>query len=211
MGDALLANCMSEVEPLAEDARSARGTAQWVALDFDREFGGVRIVGRVTSHPEEGQIGWHPGNLGASRRIGAWVRHLAFQLVAAAGMPRRSVLHALDDKLVLAPCDDAELQLERLAGTAQRAMCEALPFFPRSALAYAEQAAKGAPEKALDAARAVWLGNAWQGASAECEDPYFKLAFRGAADPLGEEFQRLALEIFSPLLACSRDDDEGAA
>ena len=50
-------------------------------------------------------------------------------------------------------------------------------------------------EKALE----QWDGSGWGVSYAEKDDPYIALAFRNAADPLGAEWQKLALRIFRPL------------
>ena len=49
-------------------------------------------------------------------------------------------------------------------------------------------------------ARKEWRASAYK-SYAESTDPAYALAFRGQADPLGEEFQRLASAVFDPLMA----------
>jgi exodeoxyribonuclease V gamma subunit len=85
-----------------------------------------------------------------------------------------------------------------------RGLHEPLPLFPRSSLEYVQQmlAPKG-NRSPLEAAQAKWRRSPepWEpdrGEKPEADDPYFRLAFRNVVDPLNENWQQLALEIFVP-------------
>mgnify|MGYP003321741155 FL=1 len=74
-----------------------------------------------------------------------------------------------------------------------------LPFFPRSAWAYAS--AGGDPMKA---ALKTWEGSRFS--RGESEDTYNQLAFRDSdSDLLEGEFELLAQKVFSPLIANTRE------
>jgi len=52
-------------------------------------------------------------------------------------------------------------------------------------------------ENALNGARRTWTGSEYN--RGECEDPYYQLCFRNT-DPLDSEFQRIAVDVFTPLI-----------
>ena len=77
-------------------------------------------------------------------------------------------------------------------------MIKPLHFFPLSSWTYVESLERGkGEEKALSDARIKWIGNDFS--RGEREDPNYNLCF-GEIDPLDGEFQRLAIEVFRPIL-----------
>lgn len=78
-------------------------------------------------------------------------------------------------------------------------MTSPLPFFPETSWIYAQEILlKGSlPEHALTKARESWQGGDFR--RGECEEEYMQRCF-GDTDPIGPEFQRLAEEVFGPLL-----------
>ncbi|HYR02016.1 MAG TPA: hypothetical protein VES58_01630, partial [Syntrophobacteria bacterium] len=79
-----------------------------------------------------------------------------------------------------------------------------LPFFPRSSWAYARLVLeRGSPEgEALGKVSETWAGDDYR--RGEREDPYYHLCFRDT-DPLDDEFRRLAIDLFEPLLAHQKE------
>ena len=72
-----------------------------------------------------------------------------------------------------------------------------LSFYPATSLAYAEKIAAGKDEYvAMNAARNKWEDGYFPG---ECSDPWFEQAMRGC-DPLDAQFQRIAWQVFIPML-----------
>ena len=103
--------------------------------------------------------------------------------------------------------DDPRKLLAGLLDFYWRGLREPLPFFPRSSFAFADRTVhptRGGSSP-LDKARKTW-GDSPQprdddfGQRAEREEDYFDLAFRNVADPLGPEFQELAMAVFEPAL-----------
>jgi exodeoxyribonuclease V gamma subunit len=74
-------------------------------------------------------------------------------------------------------------------------------FFPQTSFEYGQSILeKGLDqEEALLKAGEKWVGNDFQPGSGEGQDPYYERCF-GETDPLDQEFQDLAVEIFGPLL-----------
>jgi exodeoxyribonuclease V gamma subunit len=74
-----------------------------------------------------------------------------------------------------------------------------LHFFPKSSWDYSSMLLeKDKPQgDALQTARNTWTGNEY--ARGECEDAYYQLCFRNM-DPLDSEFEKMARDVFKPLL-----------
>ena len=87
-----------------------------------------------------------------------------------------------------------------MAGIYWAGLSQSAPLFPEASFAYAERLQKGQSDaQALAAARTAWNGNEFSKKTPEGQDPYHRLAFRGL-DPLDAEFERLAREVFLPML-----------
>jgi exodeoxyribonuclease V gamma subunit len=104
-----------------------------------------------------------------------------------------------DEAILLRPVANPNSYLARLLELYWEGLQRPLPFFPRSALVYVKKCLSNGKNKLPpeEAARYTWEGSEQQ--RGECEDPYYRLAFRGS-QPLNEEFYGLAAEIFGPLL-----------
>ena len=190
-GDVVFGNMLADLAPLAARAGAA---AVHDPITADLAVGGCRVVGTV-----RGGAAFEPAKLNAARRLGAWVRHLA---VNAAAGPHATALYAIDDALAFCALDReaATAQLAALVALHRRALCEPLPFFPKSSLAFAECLQKGKPpQAALAEARKCWHSENGQ-SRGEDQDPYFALAFRHLDSPLDDAFARVAVEVCTPML-----------
>ena len=190
-GDVVFGNMLADLAPLAARAGAA---AVHDPITADLAVGGCRVVGTV-----RGGAAFEPAKLNAARRLGAWVRLLA---VNAASGPHATALYAIDDALAFCALDReaATAQLAALVALHRRALCEPLPFFPKSSLAFAECLQKGKPpQAALAEARKCWHSENGQ-SRGEDQDPYFALAFRHLDSPLDDAFARVAVEVCTPML-----------
>jgi exodeoxyribonuclease V gamma subunit len=98
------------------------------------------------------------------------------------------------EDVALAPVAAPRDALGALAQRYWEGLHRPLPFFPESALAAFRR-----PQDPLGAARQQFGGKY----TAEGDDPYVALAFRGM-EPLGREFLALAHAVFGPLEASAR-------
>ncbi|CAN5706398.1 exodeoxyribonuclease V subunit gamma [soil metagenome] len=103
--------------------------------------------------------------------------------------------------------ENARARLNELLNLYWRGLREPLPFFPRSSLAYAEQMLGVTRSKfsPLQQAQRAWGRSPKSrepdfGERPEREDKHFDLAFRNVPEPLGAEFQELAMQVFDPVL-----------
>jgi exodeoxyribonuclease V gamma subunit len=73
-----------------------------------------------------------------------------------------------------------------------------LHFYPKSAWAYVEGGQN------IGAAQRTWHGGRHT-AFGEASDPAYRLALRGLAEPLDEEFYALAETVFAPMMTYLED------
>lgn len=179
------------VAPLAQRILAAPSRAESPVVEFTAQ--GVTLNGRLPRLDDEGLILWRPAKAPTAKDwLRLWVHHLALQIAADtdSGLGRYSRLHTLDGMVSLAPVADAADHLTDLIVLWQWAGRDLMPFFPATALAWAEQKARW---------RDQWDGDG-QNTRPEAGDPWFDLAF-GATDPLDDRFFDLAQQVFVPLLA----------
>ncbi len=102
---------------------------------------------------------------------------------------------------------DSQRILQDLLALFRRGLMQPIHFFPDSSFEYAEHLLnKAASEQAaLNKAGRKWIGSQFaKGAKGESDDPYYDLCFR-QSEPLDEAFEEIAVRVFSPLLAHSRE------
>jgi exodeoxyribonuclease V gamma subunit len=140
-------------------------------------------------------------------RMRAWVSHLV-KCATDPGAERETVLIGSDEVVTFWPLKDASAIIASLLEIYWRGLSRALPFFPVSSLEYART--KLLPSGSADAsplkkARQKWNGSDWkdEGEKGEKNDKYYAFCFLDP-DPLDEEFESLALEIFEPMLRNTR-------
>ena len=156
--------------------------------------------------------------------MGAWIRHLVLQVVAAdplgedfsdkgldtylVGRPGKSDISAIARFTRVELPEQSLAQLVRLFRDGRRAP---LPLFPIASREYVERTLSGRDrEDALDRAKRKYVQD--QPVSGEGLNPYNVLAFRGVDpfDPVAQlagdhRFDELADSVFAPLLAARKD------
>ncbi len=141
----------------------------------------------------------HGGHL-----LSAWLSHLALCATQPDGYPKRTVVVGTDDAFAFSPLSPtaATSALLPLLDLYTRAHAEPLPLFPKTSHAFAAKlsAESSEIEKALTAATTAWKGNTFTSTPGESGDQWNALIWQSHPNPLGEEFQRLAMAVFGPLL-----------
>jgi exodeoxyribonuclease V gamma subunit len=144
-----------------------------------------------------GLVGHRYDDTRAADYLAAWIRHLAVNAAAPAGVSPTTVWQSRDGRFTLSPATDAQARLAELLALYARGLCAPLHFFPRSAWEYARH------QHDLRKARGKWLGHPLHGG--EKDYPAYRLALRGIDDPLDAAFEACAAAVFDPLLACIHD------
>jgi len=129
--------------------------------------------------------------------LGAWLDHLCLNALAPTGVTLESTHVARDKVFRFCPVAEPLPLLAELLHSYRSGLSAPLPFYPKTAWALQT----GGAGKAMQ----QWQGvQQWAG---EGDDPWWSLALRGEAEPLGEAFAELARRLLLPLLT-HLDDPE---
>lgn len=205
-------------EDLAREAEAfAEGVAPFVRdksvtpLEVHLDLAGFCVKGRLDDFYGTGLVFHRFASIKPKDRLAAWIRHLALCTLGLEAVPQPvSILIGLDTRRVAnrtastairyaSPIQPSENLLDLLE-IYWEGLTHPLPFFPESSWAYAETILKKGqpPETALVQGQKRWEGNDRQ--AGEASDPYMDLCFRNQDPIAGQRFQRLALDVFQPLL-----------
>jgi exodeoxyribonuclease V gamma subunit len=201
----LFENARLFAEAVKEKAGGKRDEPEQVQLTVDR----FEVRARIENHFDGRVVRQRQTTRKPADLLGAWIDHLLMNSVR----PTESILiSATKEKQPVIerfgpPPEDPRVLLGPLLQFYWRGLREPLPFFPRSALAFAERTVRPTRNGSspLEKAQQAW-GDSVQGRDQEFgqrferEDEYFDLAFRNVPDPLGQEFQEIAMAIFEPAL-----------
>jgi exodeoxyribonuclease V gamma subunit len=182
-------------------------TAFLEPLEVDLELNGFHVTGRIDKITGEGITIYRYARVRAKDHLLAWLNHLALTLSRGNGNPVRTFLAGIDKSkdgnwvgFAYRLVSNSEEILTRLLQIYWEGLTKPIHFFPDSALAFARAINDGKSTKtALYRAGQAWFGGSME--RGEKEDLYFQLCFGRVEDPMDEEFQELAKDIFLPVLA----------
>lgn len=201
------------VEDFVENLRNYMAAPPREPIEVTLAVSGFSLRGRVRSIYGERFLHYRYAKIKPRDQIRAWIYHLVLNSIPGGGHPRTSLIAGLDSKRgqelqwavwEYPPVSNSDEILGTLLRRYWKGLCLPLPFFPLSSWQYASmKLARGKdPEEAVAHARKQWTGSRFQ--RGECQDLYYQLCF-GGADPFGEEFQRIAEEVFGPILDIQRE------
>ncbi len=137
---------------------------------------------------------WRYDSLRASDALEAWLNHLTLCAALPDGMAGRTRWLSIDAVMSLKTPDQPIAILTDLLRIYRRGLCEPVHFFPKSAWAFVEG------DGSLSKATGVWQVTKDR-PYGEASDAAYRLALRGRATPLNDEFAELAAAVFDPLRA----------
>lgn len=188
VGEALFDKHWQSLESFARKVKEAEAevrAAPAIPVSFDAH--GLRVNGRLSKVGPGGLLAWRVGDARGPDLLDLWVRHLLLCHTAPQGIPPISRLLTPAGDVRLGPVENAGAILVDLLALYQRGQRELLPFLPRTAYAFVTGDSNW---------RASWQNErTWS----ESDDPWFDLAWR-EADPLGGEFDELALRVYRPVV-----------
>ena len=168
-------------------------------LPVEWQLGDWRIVGTIHDIFSDAMVRHRPAIIRAKDLIRAWIPHVVLNAVAPAGYPRTTLLFGKESARRFEPMHNAETVLESLLALYAQGLRAPLRFFPNSSLAFMEKRVSSNRKE-----RAPWRES--EQAVLETADPHVALCFRGV-EPFDEEWERLAEQIFQPLLDAMTDLD----
>jgi exodeoxyribonuclease V gamma subunit len=204
-GESEFHDAATRVLTIAHDAALHAPGGVRAPLSVVATAGGCRISATLSVVKDTAVLHLRPAALRARDLLRSWLSHLVLCVTGPHEVPRRTVLVGMDKAFAFDALTAAAAQalLESLVALRARATSEPLPLFPESSLAYAEYGLNLDGSKRTDPlkiARERWAGSDFKAGKSEREGAWNALVWRGVADPLGEDFQRLALAVFEPLL-----------
>ena len=172
-------------------------------IDVDLQINGFHLSGKLTGLRRQGLIRIRYANKNAKDLLSSWVFHLVLCALRHRHCAPKTILVSKNGTWEFQPPDGSTELLHDLLQIYWQGLCEPLLVFPETSYAYAYQrlAKNKTQQSALNAARSRWLGNEFQ--LGESENPYFKRCFKHT-NPLGSDFEKMALKVFSHLLAHCR-------
>jgi len=174
--DNLAADCREPLLPPHEETLGFMLDGQ--AWTLRGSFGDLRASGLVRHRYDETR---------AVDYLSGWIEHLFLNALSLDSAQKCTAWHSRDGCFRLRPCPNAYEHLSELLRLYRDGLQKPLHFFPRSAWAYATSGNN--PKKA---------GERWK-SPGEGDDPSYRLALRGTANPLDSEFIHCARTLFEPL------------
>ena len=180
-------------------------------LNIELVAAGLRLTGKIDSIYRDRLVHYRYTKLKATDHLRVWIQHLILCLIAP---------HDFEPSLVIglspaakqpqwvafeyAPVSGAQQVLEALLNIYWQGLVRPIHFFPKSAWEYAAVLMQGGKSEgeAIKKAAAKWEGNDFS--QGESNDPYYELCFR-YTNPIDEEFQLIAEQVFLPLLEHQRE------
>ncbi|MDT8441856.1 MAG: exodeoxyribonuclease V subunit gamma [Desulfuromonadales bacterium] len=199
------ANCAATAAELVDAVHEATDTDVPQSREFELQIDDLRLVGTLHGLYPNGPVNFRCASIKGKDRLTTWLRHLVTGAVALQDgeTPQESLLLGKENqrRRYAVPADATAL-LADLLDIYRQGLLRPLPFFPEAALAWAEAAAKEAPERVcLSKARDKWQTNDHR--RGEDQDSDFDFCF-GRSDPFASDFCDLARRLCTPLLAHER-------
>ncbi len=171
-----------------------------VRLAFDLDGEAWSLQAAFADLRRSGLTRWRAGKLGAGDRLHAWLAHLVLAASPPPHWSGRTCWLATDSSLLLkAPPKAAAELLYALLRLYRDGLREPLRFYPRSSWAFV------ASQGSIDKAWAKWRSE-FDPSLAEGNDPAYRLALRGCADPFAGAFAEVAGAVFGPLREAAEEE-----
>ena len=160
---------------------------------FDEALGIFRLSGQLDGLWPEKKISCRCAKLKAKDEIRCWIEHLVLNAFAPGEYPRESRLIMKDGAITYRPVDNAAVLLVTFLSCYWEGLQMPLRFFPATSL---EFVARGG---SLEKARKKWASGFMY--TGEEEDPSFRLCFGQEDDPLTADFEEIASQLLSTMMA----------
>ncbi len=210
VGECLYEEICRNTEAFARKIRPFVHSGKPKSPEVDLKVNGFRVTGKISNLFPRGVLRYRYAEIKAWDYLTAWIHHLALNCANGTDIP--TIVVGREKKEVSLwqydiPDNALEI-LEKLIDTYLEGLQNPVKFFPNSALTYADEIVmKGKSAKeAFFEARKKWMGTWRRGGEyipGEADDSYFRHCFCHCESPekaLDNDFQRLAADVFAPLL-----------
>jgi len=159
------------------------------------------LTGQINRIFPKGRIQYRPATVKPKDHLDFWLDHLALNCTAPQGYPRTGILIGEDKIWEYSAVADSRAILLNMLNIYWKGLTQPLHFFPQASYTFAYKTVcekkdfKTAKKAALD----KWeSGYKYPGEYEQSQ--YFQQCFANHDDPLNDEFENTALELFTPLL-----------
>jgi exodeoxyribonuclease V gamma subunit len=208
VGDFTYNQMSNAVEDFVSKIERFTGTASKKPLDIDLHLAGFDLKGRVSDITESGWVNIRYARKSVRNILSSWIYHLVMCHAAPPDYPRTSFLICKDSAIEFGPVPESEPVIANLLKLFRSGLEAPVHFFPETSHEYAHQKLT---KSLSDPSALAKAGQKWRGGNpprkytkAESDDPYYDLSFR-RVDPLDDEFKKIALNVFAPLMEHSRE------
>jgi len=197
-----------EVENFISKIECFTSAAPREPVEINLNISGFDLRGRVSEIAESGLVNIRYARKRVKDILTSWIYHLLLCHGAPPEYPRTSFLICKDSALQFKPVPESKALLEDLLNLFRWGLEEPIHFYPDTSHEYAEHKlnASGSEQSALAKAGLKWRGgdSPKKHSQVESNDSYYDLCFR-RMDPLDDEFKKIALTVFEPLFAYSKE------
>ncbi len=197
-----------EVENFISKIECFTSAAPREPVEINLNISGFDLRGRVSEIAESGLVNIRYARKRVKDILTSWIFHLLLCHGAPPEYPRTSFLICKDSALQFKPVPESKTLLEDLLYLFRWGLEEPIHFYPDTSHEYAEHKlnASGSEQSALAKAGLKWRGgdSPKKHSQVESDDSYYDLCFR-RMDPLDDEFKKIALTVFEPLFAYSKE------
>jgi len=199
LGEYLCQKSQEEVERFAHMVKPYITGTPLDPVEFNLKISEYTLSGKIDTIFESGLIHYRYTKVKVKDRLKVWIDHLVLNSMKRAPYLKRSTLIGADTVVVLLPVQESNKILLDLIKKYWEGLSKPLLFFPEASWKYAHAILekKMPDEEAMRKARDEWEGDDYY--RGESRDPSSQLCF-GTVDPLNAEFERIAKEIFEPMI-----------
>ncbi len=196
-------NLSKDIESFLKQAAPYVASERLEPLEIDLGLDEFRVTGAIESLYRERLVRYRFATIKPKDLLKIWVEHLLLNATDWKGYPKESILIGGGkgwEAFRFPPVANAPELIRQLLGLYWEGLSKPLHFFPESSLTYAQALEKGKTgEDARKAAEKKWMPG--YNSPGEWDDLHLKYCFK-TDPPLDEEFERISLMVYGPLLGC---------
>ncbi len=210
MGECIFHRMSEDIEVFAEKTRSFFQEDKLPPLEIDMNISDFRLTGVIDNVYPERLAQYRYAKIKPKDLLRIWIYHLTLNCVKTPGYPLISTVVGMDEGWTAwdyLPAASAGDILAKLLDKYWAGLIKPIHFFPESSWRYAQLVIeRGKPGVyAMQKAYDIWAGNDFS--RGESRDLYYNLCFKNV-NPIDSEFQKVALEVFGPLIEHQREVEE---
>ncbi len=195
LGDVTFRKLANEAEAFAKIVQTHAAGEALPPFPISLKVDEFTITGAIDGVIGDALVRYRLADMKAKDMLATWVPLVALNCIR----PGRGVLIAKDTLQMYRQVENAEAILRSLLKLYWLGLREPLKFFPQSSWEFARFTIEPDDKKnPIEEATKAWDGG--ERSRGEIEDEWFDLAFHNTSNPLDDEWRKIALEVYRPLI-----------